>query len=210
MSNIAYHQGVYFLSTQSNAILIVDSTTRSLINIVTAPDLSGIRDMIFLNDGQTMVVASANNQLLFFFNRSSSSPTDYAYMSNLTTSFVAPHGLTVVNDTFFYATSWGLKNIYSFATSDGGVTWKETLFIDTHALASNRWGSHVTIDDCQRFWFSTSDNGLLIYDSQGQLKEVFNSTWDGVFDAIFMGNYVMLLSDRIANKIIRLDPQIEC
>ena len=155
MSNIAYQQGAYFLGTQSNSIVIVDSTTLSVINTMTVPGLSAVRDMIFLNDGQTMVVASASNKLLFFFNRSSSSTRNYAYMSNLTTSFIEPHGLTAGNDTLFYATSWGWRNVYSFVTSDGGVTWSETLFIDTQALASNRWGAHVTIDDCQRFWFST-------------------------------------------------------
>ena len=109
MSNIAYHQGAYFLSTQSHAILIVNSTNRTVINTVTATGISGVRDMIFLKDGQTMIVASADNGRLFFFNRSGISPRDYKYMSDLTTSFTTPHGLWYVNDTFFYATVMGVE-----------------------------------------------------------------------------------------------------
>ena len=209
MENIAYHQGAYFISTQNNSILIINSNNLTLINKIAASGLDRVRDMMFLKDGQTMVVASANNRMLSFFNRSSISPRNYTHMSNLTTSFSAPHGLTYVNDTFFYATSWDLRSIYSFASSDG-VTWNETLFVNATSMSSNRWGAHVMIDDCQRRWFSTSDKGLLIYNSQGQLLETFNSTWNGIFDAIFLDNYVMLLSDRIANKTIRLDPQIQC
>ena len=65
------------------------------------------------------------------------------------------------------------------------------------------------IDDCGRRWLSTSNNGLLIYDSQGQPLGSFNPPFGAIFDAVFIDNYVMLLSDLYANKIIRLDPQIE-
>ena len=210
MSNIAYHQGAYFLSTQSNDILIVNSTNRTVINTVTASGISGVRDMIFLKDGQTMIVASADNGRLFFFNRSSISPRDYKYMSDLTTSFKTPHGLWYVNDTFFYATSWEWKNVYSFVTFNGGSTWSETWFANAPSPSNNRWGAHVMIDDCDRRWLSTSDNGLLAYNSQGQLLGTFSPPFDATFDTMFMDNYVMLLSDLNSGKITRLDPQIEC
>ena len=210
MSQIAYHQGAYFLTTKINTVYIVNSTTRSLISNVSTPGISGARDVMFLKDGQTMVLASADNQLLFFFNRSSISPRDYTYMSNITASFSTPHGLSYVNDSFFYATSWNWKNVYSYATNDDGATWNESLYIDTNGLSNNRWAAHVMIDDCQRRWISTFDNGPLVYGSQGQFLGKFNSGWNGIFDVLFMENYVMLLSDKDAGKIIRLDPQIQC
>ena len=210
MSNIAYHQDAYFLSTQTNNILIVNSTTLSLINTISPSGTNGIRDMIFLKDGQTMVFVSADNSMLFFLNRSSSSPRNYAYTRSFSTSYSTPHGLWYVSDTLFYASSWTTKNVYKYTTFNNWVTWNETLFIDTQGVASNRWGSHVMIDDCQRFWFSTSDNGLLVYDGEGEFLKTFYSAWNGIFDAIFLDNYVMLLSDINAGKIIRLDPKIQC
>ena len=66
------------------------------------------------------------------------------------------------------------------------------------------------IDDCDRRWLSTSDNGLLAYNPQGQLLGTFSPPFDTTFDTMFMDNYVMLLSDINAGKITRLDPQIEC
>ena len=100
--------------------------------------------------------------------------------------------------------------MYSYTTTNNGATWSEALYMDTQGRSSNRWGTHVMIDDCERRWLSTSDDGLLIYNSQGQYLATFNSTWNGTFDAMFLDNYVMLLSDRNLHKIGRLDPQIEC
>jgi hypothetical protein len=210
MSNVAYHQGAYFLGTDNNAILIVNSSSLSVINTFTAPGIDAVRDMIFLKDGQTMVLASGNNRQLFFFNRSSILPRNYQFVSNQSVSYKWPHGVWYVNDALFYVSSWEEKSTYSYATNDNGLTWSETLIVNAANLSTNRWGAHVMIDDCERFWLSTSDNGLLIYDSQGQLEGTFNSTWNGIFDAIFLKNYVMLLADRVANKLIRLDPQINC
>ena len=175
-ANIAYHQGVYFLSTRNGTILLVNSTNRSLINTISSPDIKGAFDMMFLKDGQIMVVASADNQLLFFFNRSSSSPRDYSFIKNQPTSYSMPHGLLYVNDSSFYVTSWTTRNVYSYATNNDGATWNESLYIDTQALSISRWGAHIMVDDCDRRWLSTSDNGLLIYNTQGQLLGTFNST----------------------------------
>ena len=211
MKNIAYHQGAYFLTTQSNTILIVNSTNLTLINTITAPGLDGARDIIFLKDGQIMVVASADNKTLFFFERSAESPSNYTFVSQVSTSFDTPHGLTYVNDFFFYATAWFLKSVYSFATSDG-VTWTEKLFVNAQNMSNttNQWGAHVMIDDCQRRWMSGSGNGVFIFDSEGHHLGTFESTWNGLFDAMFMENYVLYLSYLTDGKIVRLDPQIEC
>ena len=210
MGTVAYHQGAYFLGTQSDVILIVNSSSLSVINTFTAPGINAVRDMIFLHDGQTMVAASGNNRQIFFFNRSSILPRNYEFISNQSVSYNWPHGLWYVNDALFYVSSWEEKTIYSYATYDNGSTWNETLVVNATDLSSNRWGAHVMIDECQRFWLSTSNDGVLIYNSQGQPDGTFSTIWNGTFDAMFLDNYVMLLSDRVANKLIRLDPQIEC
>ena len=210
MNNIAYHQGAYFLSTKNATVLIVNSTDLTLINTVSAPGIVETRDMIFLKDGQTMVLVSAGTQQLYFFNRSNSSPRDYTYMANVTTSFYAPHGLTYVNETLFYVTSWTTRNVYSFTTNDNGTTWNESLYIDIQALSDNRWGAHVMIDDCERRWFSTSNNSLLIFNTQGQLVGTFNPPRNATFDAIFNDGRFMFLSDLFVSEITRLDPQINC
>ena len=211
MSIIAYHQGAYFLTTQNNAILIVNSTNLTLINTITASGFNGVRDIIFLKDGLIMVVASASNQQLFFFNRSAESPRNYTFVSQLSTSFGTPHGLTYVNDSFFYAISWEAKSIYSFATSDNG-TWTEKLFVNAQNMSNDtdRWGAHVMIDDCQRRWMSEFGNGVFIFDSEGHHLGTLESTSTGLFDALFVENYVLYLSYQKDGKIVRLDPQIEC
>ena len=211
MNTLAYHQGAYFLGTDNNTILIVNSSSLTLINTVKAlGKIDAPRDIIFLKDGQIMIVASGKNRQLLFFNRSSGPVRDYAFVSNMSVSYNWPHGLWYVNDTFFYATSYEWKTVYSYATSDNGATWNESVYINSTGLSSSRWIGHVMVDDCGRRWLSTADTGLLIYNAQGQLLGTFNSTRNATFDAIFMDNYVMLLSDRTANKIIRLDPQINC
>ena len=117
---------------------------------------------------------------------------------------------------FFHATSWGGKSIHSFSQrADDGATWSENLVRQRNKpLSSNRWGSHVMVDDCERRWLSTSRlTGLLIYNSEGQyLDGTFSiHTWNGTFDAMFLDNYVLLLSDlNCRNKITRLDPRIKC
>ena len=109
MSTVAYHQGAYFLGTQNNTILIVNSTTHDVINSIKASGTNSIRDMIFLKDGQTMVVALSSNQQLFFFNRSNITLRNYTFASNRSVAYTLPHGLLRVNDTLFYATSWDTK-----------------------------------------------------------------------------------------------------
>ena len=90
MNNVAYHQGAYFLATQSNNILVVNSTNLTLISTVNAPGLNELRDMMFLQGGQIMVVASAYNKTLLFFNRSTESPRNYTFVSQVSTSFDVP------------------------------------------------------------------------------------------------------------------------
>ena len=58
-ANIAYHQGAYFIGTDDNTILIVNSDNLNTINVLTAPNMSYPRDMIFLQDGREIVLTSS-------------------------------------------------------------------------------------------------------------------------------------------------------
>ena len=68
--SIAHYRGAYYV-TFSDYILVVDSSNMSQIHNISTSSLMGPRDMIFLNDGQQMIVASTYGGTLVFFNRSS-------------------------------------------------------------------------------------------------------------------------------------------
>ena len=209
MRSLAFYDDAYYLGSDTNTIQIVDSNTLATVNLITHPNISGVRDIMFLRDGQTMVVTSTYNQQLFFFNRSSSSPINYTFSYQVTTSYPSPHGLWSVNDSFFYTTSWDSSSVYSHATADG-VAWTETLFADTRVETNSSGASNVMIDECERRWITIPDSGMIIYDSGGSFLGRFTPTWSGIFDAILMPDYVMYLSDWTSQQIIRLDPQIQC
>ena len=209
MRSLAFYGNAYYLGSDTNTVQIVDSNTLSTVNLITHPNISGVRDIMFLRDGQTMVVTSTYNQKLFFFNRSNTSTVNYTYSYQLLTAYQSPHGLWYVNDSFFYATSWNGKTVYAHATADG-VTWTETLFADTSLKASSSGASNMIIDECERRWITIPNSGMIIYDSGGSFLGRFTPTWSGIFDAILMPDYVMYLSDWSNNQIIRLDPHIEC
>ena len=209
IQSIAFHGDAYYIGSNTNSIEVVDSNTVSTVNIIMHPNVSGVRDMIFLRDGQTMVVASTGNNKLVFFNRSSSSSVNYTYSYAVSTSYPAPHGLWYVNDSFFYATSWDVNSVYSYVTTNG-VTWNETLFANVNSLVSGAGAAHVTVDECGRKWVSRGSNTTIIYDSGGTHIGNFILPSTEIFDTLFMDNYVMYLSDSVGGKIIRFDPHVAC
>ena len=167
----------------------MDSNTLSTINAIVHPNIGSVRDIMFLHDGQTMVVSSTYNQLILFFNRSNGS-----FMYQISTSYAAPHGLTRVNDSFFYATSWDWNSVYSYTTTDG-VTWSEALFVDMRTVVNQTGGAHLTVDECGRRWVSRADSAILIYDRGGSLLGNFSVEWSSIFNVLFTNNYVMYLAD---------------
>ena len=163
---IAFYGNAYYIGTESNIIEVVDSTSLSTVKVITDSRIGHARDIIFLRDGQTMVVASNNNQKLVFFNRSSSSSVNYTYSYQVSTSYVGPHGLWYVNDSFFYVTSWDVNSVYSYATTNG-VTWNETLFANVNSVGGGGGATHVTVDECGRKWVSLVTSTMVIYDGNG-------------------------------------------
>ena len=210
IQNLAFDGHAYYTSSDNtNTIELIDSNNLSTVNVISHTDVNGVRDMIFLRDGQMMVIASAWNQKLVFFNRSNSSSVNYTYSYSVPTSYPTPHGLWYVNDSFFYATSWNNNSVYSHATADG-ITWNEKLFANVNAVPSGGRAAHVMVDECGRRWVSQESNTMIIYDGNGTYIGNFTLPSISIFDALLADNYVMYLSDSLGNRIIRLDPHLSC
>ena len=208
MRTITYQQNAYYGGTDAHMVEIVDSNTLNKINSIIHPNIGCVRDIMFLHDGQTMVVSSTYNRLILFFNRSNSSPINYTYSYQILTSYPQPHGLTRVNDSFFHVTSWDSSRVYSHATTDG-VTWTESLFTDTRNIINTTGANNVAVDECGRRWVSRGFDTMLIYDSVGGYIGNFTVAMSAIFDVVLMENYVMYLSD-LGGRVIRLHPHIEC
>ena len=208
--SIAFNGNAYFIGMESNIIEVVDSTTLATVNVIADSHINHVRDIIFLRGGQTMVVASNGNNKLVFFNRSNSSSVNYTFAYEVPTTYSGPHGLWYVNDSFFYATSWDARSVYSHATANG-VTWNQSLFANLNSVMSGYGSTHVTVDECGRKWVSLVANKMIIYDDNGTYIGNFVLPSASIFDALFLDNYVMYLSDQSSGgNIIRLDPRITC
>ena len=209
--NIAYHRQAFYISYENGTILIIDSNDLSTINTITGPQISAPRDMIFLHDGQTMIIASVGNNNLLFFNCTNYATRNYIFAYSISTGYSAPHGLWYVNDLFFYATSWSQNTICSYSTNDS-VSWTETLIADVRPVlnGSAGGGSHVSLDEDGRIWFSLYQSGVAIIDAQGTFLYNYDLISNGLFDLLFLDNYTMYLSDVIAGRILRLSPNITC
>ena len=71
-------------------------------------------------------------------------------------------------------------------------------------------GNHVTVDECDRRWFSLGAAGLLVFDSKGALIGNYSQFTRYIFDAVITNNYVLYLSDYQSHQILRIDPHIVC
>ena len=193
-----------------SSIGVFNSSSMALLHNISAPGLNGTRDMMFINGGQSMIAASSNNARLFFFNRSSAGSYNYNPVGFQNVSYSSPHGLTYVSDTFFYATSWSNNSIYSYSRSGSATTWTEKFVLSAWSTTGSPAGSHLSVDECGRFWFSLGNFGLRVFDSQGTPLGATKPTGSYVFDTILLENYVMYVSGIGSNKILRIDPNISC
>ena len=206
---LAQQNEAYFIGLQNNSILIINANTLSRLNIINSPYLRGIRDMIFLRNGEIMIVASTDIHSLIFFKRTNVSLYHYTFFFDQTVKYVYPHGLLRMNDSLFYATSWANNTIYSY-TFVNETFWKETLIIDAGPMTNASGGNHVRIDECGRFWFALGSNGVFIFDSQGELIESCHYSLTNIFDLMIDENYVVYLSDIEEQRVVRIDPNIQC
>ncbi|CAF0877808.1 unnamed protein product [Adineta steineri] len=212
--SIGYNQGAYFIAPNNeNFIPIINSQNLTIINNITMTGVSGPRGIMFLNNGSTMVVTSNSNNSLVFYNRTSLAPIMYKFVFSQLVHNVGPHGLWRVNDSFFYATSWTNKTIYSYSATNNSTHWNEALFLNLLKVNTTGGSTSIAIDECGRFWFPLETNIILIYDQQGNLLGNYATTTTTFFAVSFMkiiDNYVMYFSDCANNQIMRLDPNIQC
>lgn len=207
--SVAQQNGAYYVGLANRMIMVIDDNNFTVLNRINSSCLTNMCGIIFLKNGQTMVVACTNPNSLIFLQRSNSSSTNYtvAYIQQINNS--NPHGLLYINNSFFYATSYTNNSIYSDAATND-TFWKETLVIDAQPYVNTSNGNHVAIDECGRSWFSLGTAGLLIFDKQGTLVGNYSDVSKNIFDAFIMKNYVLYLSDLMSRQIHRIEPNTEC
>ena len=208
-SILSHRNGAYYVGF-SKCILVVHTGNMTILHNISTSALDGTRDMIFLNDGQQMIVASTGNNRLLFFNRSSSTLHNYVFVRYQNVSCRYPHGLFYVHDAQFYLTSWGNNTVYKYSNPGNTTVWSENLILNAPRVVDEAGANHVFIDDCDRYWLSLGSSGIHIFDSQGSPGGVLFSAGTYIFDTLMLDNYVMHLSDITGNRIIRIDPNIQC
>jgi hypothetical protein len=75
--NIVYHAHAYFIARSDHSLIIFDSNSHATINTIVSADISGLRDITFLCDGQIRMVTSNYNDPILFFNQTDSVLLDY-------------------------------------------------------------------------------------------------------------------------------------
>ncbi|CAF2214298.1 unnamed protein product [Rotaria magnacalcarata] len=211
LTNMAYYDGNYYVGTSANTILIINASNLTIINTINSANLSGPRDMTFMNNGSIMIAASTNNNKLLIFNRTSVAPLSYSFAYQLPVSYAYPHGILRINDSFLYVTSWFNNTVYSYnALNLYNKSWTETFDFSAIPVAPSSSGNHILIDECDRRWYSLGNYGIKIFNSSGSPIGSFSLANLSVFDTLLTDNYVIYLSDTLSNRIIRIDPNMDC
>ena len=102
---------IYTASDGVPSIKVYDGQTSHFLFSINHPTLTKVRKMIFINNGQNMVVTTQDAQSLIVFDIHSS--TNYTVQCILPFPAAGVHGLVQVNDTFLYAGSWNDRAIIS-------------------------------------------------------------------------------------------------
>ena len=205
---IAYHNEAYYVGF-NNYIRVVHSSNMTILHTIAVSELQGVRDMIFLNDGQQMIVTATYSNRLVFFNRSSPTSHNYNYSGYQDVNCQGPHGLFYVSDSLFYLTSWSNSIVYKYSNVGNTSEWSETLAA-TASPVSSAYGIHVTIDGCDRYWLSLGAAGVQILNNDGGLLGSLYPTGSCILETLILDNYVVYLSDYFGNRIVRLALNIQC
>ena len=205
---LAYHNGAYYVGFDYH-IMVVHSSNMTILHTIAVSELQGTRDIMFLNDGQQMIVTATYSNRLVFFNRSSPTSHNYDFIGYQNMSCQGPHGLFYVSDSLFYLTSWSNSIVCKYSNAGNATGWSETLSV-TASPAPSAYGNHVSIDECDRYWLSLGGAGVQILDSHGVLLGSLHRTGSHIFDTLIIDNYVIYMSDHFGNQIIRLDLNTQC
>ena len=136
----ALNSNIYYAATNNNTMLLIDMDNLTIVNNLALPNVNAPRGIMFLNNGQTMVVSSSANDALVFFNQLTTIPTVYTFAFYRSVSYPGSHGLLRINDSFFYATSYTNNSIYSYSKIDASTIWNES-FIVTLPKVNNTGGA---------------------------------------------------------------------
>ena len=207
--SIAHRNGAYYVGF-SYYILVVHSTNMTQLHNISTSVLNSTRDIMFLDNGQTMVVVSVNNDRLLFFNRSGVGSYNYDFLGFQNVSCSKPHSLAYVNDTFFYLITWSNSAVCTYSNSGNMLMWAEQLVLNLSSMTNASNGAHISMDDCGRWWVSTAASGIQILDGQGSLLGTWKPIGLYVFDTLILDNYVIYISDSNSNKTMRIDLSIQC
>ncbi|CAF1489673.1 unnamed protein product, partial [Adineta steineri] len=205
---VTYFNGSYYIVAHSAPITVIDSENLTVISYIST-STNGIRDIIFLNNGQMLVGCSCDTDSLIFLNRTSLEPITYNVTFRQSTSFTCPHGMWRVNDTFFYVTAYNSMSLYSFSANGNLGLWDETLVFTTSGQ-SGGGAARVTIDGSGRFWFAYETDNVLIYDQEGTQLGNLTIPNSQIFDIKIMDNYLMYFTAAKTSQVMRLDPNIQC
>ena len=205
--SLAENKEMFYVGYNEGWILLIDKRTFTISGMINSTHLSGIRDIMFLNGGEIMVVAATMRHSVVFFERADGNALNtYEFLFNQTFDSISPHGLFYLSDAFFYVSSWYNNQVYLF-TKTSERYWNPKLIIDESSQYSNHAGAHVIVDESHRLWFALNSHGLRIYDRCGAWLESYLP--DGlttIFHAIITEDYVLYVADSVSNQILRIDP----
>lgn len=212
---VGFNNGNYFAGLISGSIIVIHSANLSVVRNINSPFTHNLRSIIFLNQGKTMVVSSTGNRTLVFLNQiGNGSSTNYNFSYQQMVNCPGLHGLTRVNDSYFYGTSVSNSSVYAYKSNANNLTWTERLVFDASSLQNGTFGTFVSIDECGRFWFSLETFAVSIFDEQGIFLKSFSLITGMIMDTLITDNYVMFFSDRNTtstySRILRVDPHIQC
>lgn len=204
-----YHKQMLFTSPRTqNFVHVYDFINFTLLSVITCGSfLQEPRDIIFVQNGHVMVVASTLNHFVLFFQVNS--PTNYTCINRIA-SVNQTHGLAKVNETFFYATTWVSKDIYAFRFD--GNNWTVSFFTNTLTVVPSIGGLDVApvyprIDPHGRLWVVIFYYGLIVYDQHGTLLGKWRIPMV-IFDVIITADYRFILSNRINSSLTIYDPRL--
>lgn len=203
-----YHNQMLFISPRiQDFVNVYDFINFTLLSVITCGSyLLGPRDIIFVQDGSVMVLASTSNYVLFF---QVNSPTNYTCINQILL-INQTHGLAKVNETFFYTTTWVSRDIYTFRYD--GNNWSVSLFTNTLSAVPSIGGLDVApvyprMDPHGRLWVVIFSYGLIVYNQCGALlgKWPINMI---VFDVIITADYRFIMSNRVNSSLTIYDPRL--
>lgn len=208
--DVAQQNNAYYVALGGpSQLAVLTDTTSPTMSIINSPHFSKLRNIIFLHDGEIMVVTSSSNASIIFLQRSSSVSSNYSFKYAQPVSYGSPHGLVYVNDSFFYTTSYQLNSIYSYTATNQSY-WRENLVLDARPWKTASNGNHFAIDECGRTWFALGSAGILIFDTDYQYLGHINASIYYVFDILITENYIVYITEISQNYVIRIDPNIQC